>query len=239
MKVLVLGDSCIDKFIYGDINRICPEAPVPVFKPLYYTHNKGMASNVAHNFRALGVKATLITNKNQITKTRYIDHKSGQMVIRVDDEDGCDPFEEILPDLSLYDAVVISDYDKGFLTQAYLEDFDKKLVLPIFLDSKKKLGDWCEDFSFVKINEHERQQNENNYSFSNAIITKGGEGATYKGVDYPVEERVKVSNTAGAGDTFLAGLVFEYLKNQDIISAIRFANRCASKVVQQRGVTTV
>ena len=137
MKVLVLGDSCIDKFIYGDINRICPEAPVPVFKPLYYTHNKGMASNVAHNFRALGVKATLITNKNQITKTRYIDHKSGQMVIRVDDEDGCDPFEEILPDLSLYDAVVISDYDKGILTQAYLEDFDKKLVLPIFLDSKK------------------------------------------------------------------------------------------------------
>ena len=54
------------------------------------------------------------------------------MVIRVDDEDGCDPFEEILPDLSLYDAVVISDYDKGFLTQAYLEDLIKNLSYQYF-----------------------------------------------------------------------------------------------------------
>ena len=31
MKILIIGDSCIDDFIYGDINRISPDAPIPVF----------------------------------------------------------------------------------------------------------------------------------------------------------------------------------------------------------------
>ena len=33
-KILVIGDSCTDIFIYGECNRICPEAPVPVFNPI-------------------------------------------------------------------------------------------------------------------------------------------------------------------------------------------------------------
>jgi len=33
MKILVIGDSCKDVFIYGKANRLCPEAPVPVFIP--------------------------------------------------------------------------------------------------------------------------------------------------------------------------------------------------------------
>ena len=43
MSILVIGDSCIDIFIYGDIDRVCPEAPVPVFKPTSQTENPGMA----------------------------------------------------------------------------------------------------------------------------------------------------------------------------------------------------
>ena len=35
MNILVIGDSCKDVFIYGDIERISPEAPVPVFKPTH------------------------------------------------------------------------------------------------------------------------------------------------------------------------------------------------------------
>ena len=239
MNVLVMGDSCVDEFVYGNISRICPEAPVPVFEPLRYTRNRGMAYNVANNFRSLGVKVSLLTNKNKIKKTRYIDEKSGQMLMRVDTDDHCEPFDGELPDMSLYDAVVISDYNKGFLNEDHLSDIRKKDHPVIFLDSKKTLGLWCEDFDFVKINEHEWKQSEKTYSFSNAIITKGGGGASYKGVEYPVDEKVKVSNVSGAGDTFLAALVFEYLKKHDIISAIRFANNCASKVVQQRGVTTI
>ena len=52
MKILVIGDSCIDKFIYGSCERICPEAPVPVFNPLSSTENIGMAGNVKNNLES-------------------------------------------------------------------------------------------------------------------------------------------------------------------------------------------
>ena len=49
MNVLVIGDSCRDIFVYGDIERISPEAPVPVFVPSHTESNDGMAKNVANN----------------------------------------------------------------------------------------------------------------------------------------------------------------------------------------------
>ena len=66
MKILVIGDSCIDKFIYCEINRICPEAPVPILKPLYETTNEGMAGNVVANLKSLGAEVDLVTNPSQI-----------------------------------------------------------------------------------------------------------------------------------------------------------------------------
>ena len=65
-KVLVIGDSCTDVFVYGDIERVCPEAPVPVFNPIKRTENGGMAKNVVANLEALGVKVDVITNTNDI-----------------------------------------------------------------------------------------------------------------------------------------------------------------------------
>ena len=53
MKILVVGDSCKDVFIYGDIIRLAPEAPVPVFNPLRNTENEGMAKNVSKNIESL------------------------------------------------------------------------------------------------------------------------------------------------------------------------------------------
>lgn len=44
---------------------------------------------------------------------------------------------------------------------------------------------------------------------------------------------------SGAGDSFLAGLVIEYAKNEDIRASIEFANKCASKVVSQKGVSVI
>ena len=55
MRFLVIGDSCTDKFIYGKCERICPEAPVPVFSPVKTKTNGGMAANVKANVEALGV----------------------------------------------------------------------------------------------------------------------------------------------------------------------------------------
>ena len=87
MKFLVIGDSCTDKFIYGKCERICPEAPVPVFTPTGATSNGGMAKNVQANVIALGFDCDIETNKSKIEKKRFVDRKTNQLLLRVDSDD--------------------------------------------------------------------------------------------------------------------------------------------------------
>ena len=87
-KILVIGELCIDKFIYGDVKRLSPEAPVPVFNEVETVENKGMAGNVVENIKSIYQDCEIIHwhQQNMITKTRYVDLKSNHMFIRVDDE---------------------------------------------------------------------------------------------------------------------------------------------------------
>ena len=59
MKVLVLGDVIIDKYIYGTSERLSPEAPVPVVKHLHEVETLGGAGLVYKNLKSLGVDVTL------------------------------------------------------------------------------------------------------------------------------------------------------------------------------------
>ena len=58
-RVLVVGDLMLDRFVYGSVTRISPEAPVPVVRVVRETCMPGGASNVACNVRALGGKAAV------------------------------------------------------------------------------------------------------------------------------------------------------------------------------------
>jgi bifunctional ADP-heptose synthase (sugar kinase/adenylyltransferase) len=53
MKVLIIGETCVDKFIYCEAKRLSPEAPVPVLTPIKTIKNQGMAGNTLANIRAL------------------------------------------------------------------------------------------------------------------------------------------------------------------------------------------
>ena len=53
-KILVVGDVMLDKYIWGDVSRISPEAPVQVVNVLKETYEAGGAANVANNVAALG-----------------------------------------------------------------------------------------------------------------------------------------------------------------------------------------
>ena len=247
MKILVIGDSCIDEFIYCDIERICPEAPVPVLKPIRSQQNPGMASNVVANLQTLGVEVNLVTNTSKIVKTRYVDSRSGQMVIRVDKNDKCKKIDwsnkYLQHPSSIFDAVIISDYYKGFLDVEDIKHISANFNCPIFLDTKKQLGEWSVDIDFIKINEFEHKNNFkiiSNYPdlLNKLIVTRGSKGCEYKNKLYPVP-KVSIKDVSGAGDTFLASLVVNYLKTNNILIAIEFANECATKVVQKRGVTTI
>ena len=74
--------------------------------------------------------------------------------------------------------------------------------------------------------------------FKKTIVTKGNEGCLFQDKLYPTED-VQVKDISGAGDTFLAGLVVEYIKSNDIDKAINFAQECTKIVVQKHGVSTV
>ena len=112
-KVLLIGDSCTDEYVYGTCDRLNPEAPVPILNFNRKETNKGMAWNVRENLMSFGIEVCILTNEEPITKTRYIDERSNQHILRLDDESPLKPMEYELPEED-FDALVISDYDKGF-----------------------------------------------------------------------------------------------------------------------------
>lgn len=244
VNILVIGDSCTDRFVYGFVNRLAPEAPIPILKVDCIKENFGMAGNVKRNLEALGVTVDLITNNEAILKTRYVEETLNYSLLRVDNEVPIQSLtENDLENINwkIYDAIIISDYNKGFLDEEIIKEICTKHNL-VFLDTKKKLGDWCKEATFIKINHSEFKNNVDKDIYkeikNNLIITLGSEGCKFNNVIYPVEE-VQIRDIAGAGDTFLAGLVYQYLETKDIIKAIQFAQECATKVVTKRGVATI
>ena len=238
-RLVVIGDSCLDVFTYCRSQRLAPDKPVPVVEPLERVETPGMAANTQRNLLSLGLKCELITNSNwrEIFKERIVDASTNHMFLRVDSPQRMIPF-----DPSGYDfegsTVVISDYDKGFLSTAAIEEISFRSEL-VFLDSKKPLGDWAKGVDFIKINniEYRRSfQYLEEHLLHKTIWTKGSQGAVFQGVEYPVDP-IEVIDVSGAGDSFMAGFVAGYLKYSDVPSAIRHANNVARKVVQSRGVT--
>ena len=58
-RVLVVGDVMLDRYIWGDVERISPEAPVPVVRLAHRSEQPGGAANVAMNIAGLGARVTL------------------------------------------------------------------------------------------------------------------------------------------------------------------------------------
>lgn len=237
-KILLIGDSCIDEYRYGTVERISPEAPVPVVKISHTETKPGMVANVNENLRALGccVDTHFGTPSH---KSRVVDQRTRQQLIRIDHDTASTAFEpSTLGNIDHYDAVVISDYDKGFVSYDTIEQLRKQYSGPMFLDTKKT--DIAAFYGvYVKINqlEYERRVSIND----SLIVTLGSQGAMYKtGRDpkhetyYPAQQ-VEVADVTGAGDTFLAALTVEYLRTKDIGQAIEFAIRAATVTVQHWG----
>lgn len=246
MKILVIGESCRDIFHYGVCERLCPDAPVPVFNSTHTNENYGMAMNVVNNLKSLNVEVDIITNHNwkSLTKTRYVDSKTNHMFIRIDVGENNYGFFDWEDNDNIrfedYDAVIISDYNKGFLSHEDIEELSLKHPLT-FLDTKKPIGWWCRNISFIKINNFEFRKVQYTLQqeiVDKLIITTGPDGAIFKGEVFPVPQ-VEIKDSSGAGDTFISALAVEYVKTKDIKRAIEFANASATKVVQKKGVTTL
>jgi len=244
IKILVIGEICEDIFIYGDCKRLSPEAPVPVLNPVTITRNNGMAGNVVNNLRSLSSEVYVDhwCQIQQITKTRFVDKKSNHMFLRLDEGENnislIDSTDNKLDEISKFDIVIVSDYDKGFLNHEWLKLIAKSAKISI-LDSKKKLTkEIIQSYTFVKLNEKEFENNIDLKDCKNIIVTLGSEGASFNNVTYPSPNPKETIDVSGAGDTFTASFILKYFETQNISESIIYANEMASIVVSKRGVAT-
>lgn len=247
MKVTVVGELCKDVFVYGECKRLSPEAPVPVFQPSNKTENDGMAGNVVQNILAIHPDAEVCFyhQKREIVKTRYVDSKSNHMFIRIDEgessnTDGFYMSDEFILDARTSAALIVSDYDKGFLTPAGICNVASYSTINI-LDSKKKLTeDILTKYDFVKLNESEYENNIDLVSkFKHKVlITLGKKGMMWNDKIYESPSPKETIDVSGAGDTFVASFTMKYLETKNVEQSIVFANEMAGIVVTKKGVTT-
>lgn len=249
-NIAVIGESCVDEYVYGICDRICPEAAALCFRTNESkSTNPGMSGNVLKNILALNNKLNIthITNTNSIIKRRFIDYRYNTIVFREDINDTCEFLDIQDHSFDQYDAIVFSDYCKGFLSDEIIIKICKQAnsSCNIFMDTKRQINTFVQYIDFLKINNKEFNENISNIDiikhYTNVIVTRGEDGAVMYAKDttkeYPVK-KIEVRDVCGAGDTFLAALVVEYLKNKNIDDAINYANQCATKVVSKFGVTT-
>ena len=243
-----MGESCTDVFVYGNVTRLAPEGPVPVLNPETECRFPGMAANVRKNVIALlnenylSDNVTLISNNPEslVTKTRFVEKISNHLLLRVDANDksyGRIDYSNI--NFDDYDAVIISDYNKGLISENEILEISMNHPVTI-LDTKKILGDWALKCAFIKINENEFEKTKSvmpDGIENKLIVTMGALGARWRNKEFPVEN-VERKDTSGAGDTFVAAFTVKYVKCRNIEDSIRFANRCATDVIQQRGTAT-
>jgi D-beta-D-heptose 7-phosphate kinase/D-beta-D-heptose 1-phosphate adenosyltransferase len=262
-KIVVIGDFATDRTVFVRPTRLCPEAPVPVVVPIREVTTMGMAGNVTVNLISM-------SGDNQIvypfgpqgikhTKLRYVDEATGYIMLRVDTDVETKPFdakalfdllEAALPKV---DAIVMSDYAKGFLNQENVQriaTYARAEDIPTFLDTKMILGDWSKDVFCVKINQKEYKTNlDANLPLfprmycQHLVVTKAGNGAELmnpNGETMAIQTTdVQVADVCGAGDTMLAGLVLKYVSDPILSYAVEFANKVASFAVTKHGVYAV
>lgn len=242
MRALVIGELCVDRFIYGEVTRFSPEAPVPVLNPVKTIENEGMAGNVARNLKSLDSELEVEHwhQPEEITKTRLVEGKSNHIFIRIDEgEKEITPIhitDEMIQSIKSYDFVIVSDYAKGFLSNSDLIKIASNSRLSI-LDSKRKVSDEIvKSFSFIKLNEVESSRNSEVLELGNILITLGSKGVKFKDQIYPSPHPQETIDVSGAGDTFTASFILNYSKTSNIEESIICANKMASIVVSKRGV---
>ena len=289
----------LDRYWWGDVNRISPEAPVPIIKLNRSTLVAGGAANVAANVAGLGAVPILtgclgqdadadslvellkeqsistehlvkVRDRPTTLKTRIIAHS--QQVARVDHEiaDQLSQIDEsrlmdiIIGRIDQVDAVVISDYAKGVVTEGLVKKIiiaAKQRGLPVIVDPKGKdyskyggatvvTPNRKEDAEACNIDENLKSAVEasgtkllNDLDVDAVLITQGEEGMTLfsKGRD-PIQfaaEALDVFDVTGAGDTVIATLAVGLASGIDVPSAARMANVAAGVVVGHVGTTPI
>lgn len=299
VEVLVVGDVMLDRYWWGDVNRISPEAPVPVVRMRSTSLAAGGAANVAANIAGLGGIPYLIgivgddaegnllpdilrtaevsgdhlvrlSDRPTTVKTRLVAH--GQHVARVDQESDDElttahvetvnrAVSEIIEKCRV---VVISDYAKGFLTDAVLSHVittARDLGRPVLVDPKGKNYQKYAGATLLTPNKREAldacgfddgpeelvdaagKTLMQKLSLDSILITQGEKGMTLfeSGKSpYHLHSRArKVYDVTGAGDTVIATIAVALAGGMSLPDAAHVANIAAGLVVETVGTSSI
>ena len=241
MKILVIGDVIIDKYIYGTSTRISPEAPVPVITYIEEKETSGGAGLVYENLKSLGVDVEMYdTLEDHSVKTRII--CDGHYITRIDEDKDADSNAVLQrikqADFSAYDIVVLSDYDKGTLDNAkkiikHINKFNCKVIV----DPKRYAHDY-EGAWLVKPNNSEYTKFEFDEWQGNIITTDAGHNvsATIDDKEYTVPvNNLEVADVTGAGDCFMAAFVYGLTKEYTHKKCLEIAVKGSTESVKHAG----
>ncbi|HTJ28164.1 MAG TPA: D-glycero-beta-D-manno-heptose-7-phosphate kinase, partial [Candidatus Limnocylindria bacterium] len=292
-RIVVVGDLMIDEWIWGDVTRISPEAPVPVVAVRDHSFTLGGAGNVANNLRALGARVSfvggigedaegariramfddlgvdargLVTLGDRPTtrKTRIVAHN--QQVVRADwesvvplrDEDRTRVAAAVREAIRDADAVVLSDYAKGFFSREIVE---AALGAPVVVADPKPqnvalfAGVTCigpnvgeaSRASGITIVDQDSLERAGRallriLACRYVLITRGEQGMSLFGregerIDVPAVART-VFDVSGAGDTVVAVLSLALAAGIPAETATQLANFAAGAVVEKLGTAT-
>lgn len=241
VKALVIGDAIIDQYHFGRVDRISPEAPIPVYVEDYTRceSRRGGADNVAHQLEVLGCEVETIFPRRRSVKHRYL--VGHYQVFRRDS----DATEECFTDFDFpedLNVVVLSDYAKGFLSESVCKSaiaaasFRK---IPVVVDPKGKEWGKYSGASVLCPNSKELLDAEI-FRFDGEIVEKcGADGLRILGkpnILYPAKAR-NVFDVTGAGDVVTAIIAATLGAGEHLAYACEVANLAAGYVVGEVGTT--
>ncbi len=271
MKILVIGDAMVDEYLYGEINRMSPEdSSVPVVDMpdgLLMQSRPGGCLNVAENLKALGatvcvssimplgefteLRSEYCTAGYPLIKQRIINRKTGKQIVRLDFNrvhvsHEISEYKNFIHErtfLNEFDAIVVSDYDKGVVDEYWINRLANTEKW-VFVDTKKPdLSIWDKiPNCIIKINEKEYRAS-NKTAKHPLIVTHGSEKVMlYNKPGLPVwhpVQKVENPDVVGAGDVFLSALTVCYMETKNLNRAIHYAISAATLSVKKPGTCTV
>lgn len=267
--ILAIGDAMIDVWVDGVVERISPEAPVPIFKKTSHRSCPGGMANMAANLSALGVTVRKLNDpeaEQRLVKTRY--HSNGHQILRVDFEEP-PPMngvaeQQMIEAIGAWakeaDLIAISDYGKGCIT--------RKIMAAALMHGKAVVvdptgADWTlyQGVTVIKPNRKELFEllsrrpdlavDEAIFSLSGTIAssvvaTLGEEGmkvldsrSSAAQVRRIPAHKAQVFDLAGAGDTAMAALCASLAIGKTLFEAATIANAAAGVAVTKRGTAIV
>lgn len=164
LNILIIGDVMVDSYLWGRVDRISPEAPVPIVAVNKRANRLGGAANVALNVKAMGArpllcsvigrdekagtflelleenelyKGGILRSKNRITSTKFRVIGNNAQMLRVDEEMD-HPLEEA--DHNAFFNILLSIFEHETLHAVIFQDYDKGVITPRLIEKITRLA---------------------------------------------------------------------------------------------------